>query len=277
MAISGGDDPRAEEHDNSKKSDQAEEIHSQPSSNDSGCASALNSAGGDKCSCDEAHKAKERGYWAKSLSIEIVAAVIAGLAAIIASSVLVVYIGQLQAMRAQQEITSKQLDAAIIQLRPYISYEPIVSTMDSHNIKKFKVGKIQVSWKNYGVTPAKNLVAWTCVSALRPQDAAQLDFIAVANFENGISCPSGTPNVEPMLTPNTDIQSGPHAFKAVDLKAVVAKERDFYVWGEISYSLPFPDTRRQVYHFCDKGYFDTRNGEIDFAEYQAKCNFEREE
>lgn len=163
----------------------------------------------------------------------------------------------------------KQVGATLAQLRAYVGTQQIIydpkMTAEPGRPNVFVGSEIGVTWKNFGVTPAKDLEYWLSAKWYPP--GIEPDFSKPTEKIPGhifMTLGSGTESSSPVLfVPAADVE-----------KAMSGQGRVFF-WGEAVYRDVFPDTPQRHFHFClvVLNMPKTANEPAAFNNYKPECNY----
>lgn len=170
---------------------------------------------------------------------------------------------------ATEQTIKKQIGATLAQLRAYVGTQQIIYdpklTAEPGRPNIFLGSAMGVTWKNFGVTPAKDLEYWLSAKwyppGIEPDFSKPTEKIPEHNFMTlGSGSESSSP---PLFVPAVDVE-----------KAMSGQGRVFF-WGEAIYRDVFPDTPPRHFHFClvVTNMPKAGNEPSGFSVYKPECNF----
>jgi hypothetical protein len=176
---------------------------------------------------------------------------------------------QAESANGQLSVMKQQIEATIIQLRPYIGetevqYTAIAAPQEKGKPPVFIGAVINTSWKNFGSTPAKGLEAWSSAKAF--PNGSEPDFLKPFNRVD-----ISTADIGPGIIFSNAGMTVPKA----DVDATNAGHERFFVWGQAIYRDPFPNSPLHSSRFCfiSSNPLPTEAGApISFRVYKPECN-----
>lgn len=170
---------------------------------------------------------------------------------------------------SQLGVMQKQIEATIIQLRPYVGGNgtQYIAAVKQEKGKPdtFLGAIINTAWKNFGATPGKGLEAW--VSAKGYQGDVEPDFSKPFNEVKDLSATD--------IGPGGIFASGSVSVSAQDIQNANSGHGRVFIWGEATYRDSFPNSPIHTSRFClvNVGPLPTANGiPFSFRVYKPECN-----
>ncbi len=170
---------------------------------------------------------------------------------------------------ASEQTVKKQVAAALTQLRAQIGHQQIIYvpklTGEPGRAEIFLGSAIGVTWKNFGMTPAKELEYWMSAKWF------------AAGMEPDFSKPTETlPGHKSMtLAAGAENSSPPLFVPAADIEKAMSGNGRIFFWGDGIYRDAFPDTPLRHFHFCLVAVRmpQSVNEPAAFNAYKPECNY----
>jgi hypothetical protein len=170
---------------------------------------------------------------------------------------------------ATDQTIKKQIGTALVQLRAYAGFQQIIYvpklTAEPGRPEIFLGSAMGVTWKNFGITPAKEFEYW--ISAKWYPAGVEPDFSKPSeriSEHNVITLGSGT-----------EISSAALFVPAADVEKAMSGQGRVFFWGEAIYRDVFPDTPQRHFHFCHvvSTLPKAVNEPAAFNVYKSECNY----
>ena len=163
----------------------------------------------------------------------------------------------------------RQTAAAQIQSRAYVGFNQIIYVP---SIQKepgrpdvFTGGNVAVTWKNFGVTPAKEFEYW--ISAKWYPNGMEPDFSKPDAKLPGRSITT--------LGTNNEIPTAPVFIPVADIQKAASGNGKVFLWGRATYRDLFPDSPARNFYFCLTGdqFPLVENTPASFGIYKPECSY----